>query len=937
MKRALVVVAVAVVIIIAARSYCGSTDRGAGSAEQPRGGVADRGRVSGTNRAPIIPSWLIQPGVASRRIAGRVEFEGDPVPGALVSLAVEVTDDTLQPVAEQRADGGLFDFGLQPAANFRVSAEAPGRTSAAVSISVADPAATASAIVLKLRGCTSRMFGFVQDSSRGPIVGARLTTTGVGGTTSAANGSYNLCLTPIRMRVRVDADGYGSVESRKVELSGALRYDFVLVPEAELAGRVVDDRAAPVANAQVIATPDNADRALQLAGTMAVTDTDGRYRFERLAPGRYRLSATGDGLATSESLFVLARPAPALGDTNLVLSRMMRLRGRLVMAHEPVVGARVTATRNQLAVGSSGYSQADGSFVLSNIPVGVIEFSVRPFEVLSPTSYSVQPAARGSGAEGSTTDEVTIEVAKLSTIQGRVTHQSKAVVDADILYNRRVVTRSDNEGRFVLHGLSPGEVMFSVVHQAYKTAETRVQLAAGEDKSVNVELDVAGAAMGVIVDELGKPVPGVYMRMEITNGSLYYCDALADDNGRFNCKVPAGGEYRMLVFPSPMAVRAFALVGRQDAPKIEIPPNATISDIVIAIEHHQLAISGTVTNETGMPMADVRVEAIGRRDGFVDLPSKVTDADGRFEITNLARGAYKLYARAPDGRSAEVTDVASGSDEVSITLVRPGAIEGTLVGFSKPPTIELVGMVAGSRVTALANVDGARFWQKGLQPGHYAIQARSGTDFDGTEVDVVSGQTALATLRSRGVGKIEGETLEHGTGTALAGTRCEGSLLIGGSATFGSADSPIQATSDARGKFSMLAPVGKVRVSCISPDPGLSIAGADVEVAAQAPANARVFAVRKTFGATRGYAGFTLRSFVLPLTLDGVDPAGGAAAQGLRPGDQLVAIDGVPVDGLLPMGAMFLVWNHRPGTVVELMIARAGGMLSFKVPVVAGK
>jgi len=219
-----------------------------------------------------VPPWLAQAGVAGRRVAGHVRSTGGPLPGALVRLGFVTVPDAVQPVAELRSgpDGG-FDFGVQPAATFTVSAEAPGLTASAVAISLADPRARPDQIALMLRGCRSRLHGSVVDASGGGIARARLLNAELAGTESDERGRYSLCLPDHDSRVRVEADGYGTV-ALPFHLFGELQRDIVLVPEAVLVGVVIaGDR--PVDGARVIAIPDEADRQHTVATRWAGSST----------------------------------------------------------------------------------------------------------------------------------------------------------------------------------------------------------------------------------------------------------------------------------------------------------------------------------------------------------------------------------------------------------------------------------------------------------------------------------------------------------------------------------------------------------------------------------------------------------------------------------------------------------------------------------------
>ncbi len=99
-------------------------------------------------------------------------------------------------------------------------------------------------------------------------------------------------------------------------------------------------------------------------------------------------------------------------------------------------------------------------------------------------------------------------------------------------------------------------------------------------------------------------------------------------------------------------------------------------------------------------------------------------------------------------------------------------------------------------------------------------------------------------------------------------------------------------------------------------------------------AHVNVLSVR-TSDAPPASIGLGLTPRVLPLTVEGVAPNGPAATAGVRAGDHVVAIDGAPLDGVLPAGAAALIGNHRPGTTITLAIERAGATQNIKLVVPA--
>lgn len=892
----------------------------------------------------LVPLWSAQPEVPARRVAGHVVADGGPVAGAVVRLGLLVDSDLLAPLAEvASAADGSFDFGPQPAARFAISASAPNHAAVTAMVANADPGHKNDQLVLELGDCRSHLFGMVIDASGGGIAKARVQTAGLSGIETDATGHYDVCLpagpsfgTPA-VSVRVEADGYGAIK-QVVLFVGELHLDFLLVPEAVLVGRVVTADDQPVAGARVVASPDSMEGPHHVANNWAESDRDGHFRIVGLAPGHFHVAASASQLATAAPVTAIARATRTSRELRLVVSATARVRGRVVMNGKPVAGVSVMLTRpgqplRPQAIAQS-VSQADGSFVLDRVPFGPAAFLAGAYEVRAPKSLDIKTAV----VEG-----ITIEVGKLASLRGHVTRSGKPVAGVDVQCMQPpglvVQAKSDATGAYLLEGLAGGEARCAALDvrgKAFDEMRT-VHVTAGEEQALDFSLDWSGEVIGTVVDETGKPVPGVYVRMDIDQPeSDDSCEAMTDRTGQFDCPMLTGGTYRPTVAPSPGTRQAFAPAGGEHWPNVDVPKNGVAAGVRLAIKYERLAIGGNVVDDVGAPVADVHVEAIsiGRMPSSMDFPSAMSDASGRFTIDNLARGSYNLHAHAADGSETEVLNIATGTDSATIKLARPGAIAGTLEGFSTTPIVETNTLTTDLHIGGNADVEGNTFSQVGLPPGRYTVEAKAGAEVDGASVEVRSGETTHVTLRSRGMGKIEGTVTEFGAKTPVAGMRCDGNLSMAGQMSAGPPDESRQAFTDAGGHFMLTGPVGRVRVFCFSPNGGtLSVAGTDVDVAPGAMPKVDLFAVRATFGASPGNPGFDITPIVLPLTVNRVDPHGPAAASGIAPGDHVVTIDGASLQGFLPQGAIILLANHHPGSTVTVGVERGGVTRVIKIVV----
>jgi protocatechuate 3,4-dioxygenase beta subunit len=135
-------------------------------------------------------------------------------------------------------------------------------------------------------------------------------------------------------------------------LAGALLQTPTAIDKAAVAGRVVEqDTQAPIAGAQVMLAvllegPPTAP--FNMRPMMATTDADGRFTFDGVDPGRYRVSATRAGFASAP----LSTPPMELAagarrdDLVVAMQRGGVIAGRILDASgEPVVDMRVMALR----------------------------------------------------------------------------------------------------------------------------------------------------------------------------------------------------------------------------------------------------------------------------------------------------------------------------------------------------------------------------------------------------------------------------------------------------------------------------------------------------------------------------------------------------------------------------------------------------------------
>lgn len=832
MSRRGLVVVTAIALAIAA--FVGwSVMRPGARTPRDRGAVASGGGSSTRDRAArsVIGArphaWLAQPDARGRRVAGRVVSSGQPVAGATVTLASRASDAGLVPPRRVTSGAdGAFDFGAQDAAPVTVAAEADGKTGAMVRVDLRDPSARppADALVIELRPCTASVFGNVLDAAGGAIPGATV-RRGPIEAVAGADGAYTLCVPVGDATLEVGGDGYGAITAT-LAVSARLRRDFQLSPEGVLTGRAVRaDDGSPVGGALVsVAVSGERFPGMAASGgaaAKAATDDHGRFRIAGLLPGRRQVSATAAGLRAT-SIDVLVEAGEAREDVELALGTTTTMSGIVLDERgKPVEGASVALSDpdqgwRRLGEELTAVSQGDGAFVVDGVPPGDYDVAVYPYRRVD----RARPPALNVPAGG--VDGVELVVTRGSTISGVVTRGGRPIGGARVYVRGRGSEQSVSEidGRFRLRAIEPGDhrLYAESIQDGAFTNGPVVRVNAGNDVTgVTLELDLAGAISGVVVDQRGAPVAGAYLSVRLVKGNDFGEATTADDGSFAIGALSGGGEYAVTIRASKQSSLRYQPVSGGEHPRVPVADGSSrVEGLRFAVKVDRLQISGRVVDDRGQALPDVTVEAHpeGER-GFAmgALPSAVSDADGHFLISDLVAGGYYLAARAGNGAEAlPAAPVDAGTRDARLVLAAPGEIEGTLTGFNSPPRIEARRRDFSPRALRMgaltAEVRGNSFRIRGVPPGQWSIMALSGGVMaDEETIEVEPQRTAEVTFEYRGAGSIGGVLVD------------ENDAPVDGAFCFAMGARNTRDATDAQGRFTIdPASVGPSFVMCQTRD-----------------------------------------------------------------------------------------------------------------------
>lgn len=555
-----------------------------------------------------------------------------------------------------------------------------------------------------------------------------------------------------------------------------------LAPFAVFEGRVVEASGRPVTQFDL----ELCTKALAVLPATrargAFRSDDGRFRIDRLLPGKYELHVAVEGrephlqtdvVVPSPDGFTIA--LPAVGDVRGVVYEDP--------GGAPLEGVSIHLVKNpfemlgdiMLGQQREVVTDADGAFTLTGLPAGKVSLAAKheTFVTKGPFEVEVLP--------GEMRGDVILRMTRGGVIEGHVfgdegLPQAGVTVEAqtDLFGLEKVSATTDAEGFYRLHGMPSGQARMSAIDLAAMSEKGMAGLLASvRTKAVRVE---PGATVVVNFGdgEAGTRLLGtVTINGEKARGVMLFAtfkETSTPDDVRL-ASSDAKGDY---VFENvPKGKCDLRVIHMGSHGQSVHPLSLTIPDVRehrfdVSLEVGRL--SGKVATPDGEPLVGVQVTlsspSTNGEDPFFAFAT--TDEDGRYSFDGLRSGTYEVRAGGPQfllpGENVTQTArsglVIAGRDEladIDFVLTPGGTIEGIVVDDQGKPisTVALYAEPEGTeRVDGVPHgITGAdgKFRLQGVRPGVNRVrtQARGYLDEEQQTVNVVPGNPAQITITLR--------------------------------------------------------------------------------------------------------------------------------------------------------------------------------------------
>lgn len=436
------------------------------------------------------------------------------------------------------------------------------------------------------------------------------------------------------------------------------------------------DEPKPASDVWIEVLPVGGD--IRVDGRRAVTDGEGRVRFEGLSPGAHRIDASGRSGGFGKANVEVGK----LAKCELQLRRGFRLDGVVVDGSgAPVGGALIESAGGGLGEEARTVARtaADGTFVLREcrqyalVSARATGFAASKLHFVrgddAPTAHlRIELSVQGGAVEGVVVDAagkaIVGAVVRVGTGQTdgiRSTDQGAPPLPAQV--------RCDEAGRFLAIGVPSGTQPIMVRAASMSPWRSTVEVMPGVTSAVRATMTPGVTCRGVVRDEAGQPVADATVSVGGVGEFTRFEVASAADGAFVLQGLPAGD----------VEVAATKdKVGKASARVSGEPGTEVRSDLVLSAG---LTLRGRVVDEAGAPLRGVDVRCVAEGPGGRWGGSGFSDAQGRFAVTECPPGrTLNVSAALADRVAWQRTGVDPRAGAHDVTLPKDTSLRARIVG-----------------------------------------------------------------------------------------------------------------------------------------------------------------------------------------------------------------------------------------------------------------
>ena len=635
---------------------------------------------------------------------------GEAIEGATISLSLSrvagsgmPTPGTKYPSVVTGSDGTWLLKGGMPGAKVNVTAGAEGYEPSRNGVMAARECAKRIPLMMNAGGAV--LSGVVYDGLGGTISGGlievkRIAVDDVPAFARAPivarsdeDGHYQVSVRSGSQIVTVRSEGYAKSTNQVLVNTEGATYDVHLLPAGRIEGVVVDAKSKqPVAGA-LVSLEEAGTGILVGTGGDAVSDPDGRFVIEGVAPGLHDVRGSEGSRATSEEVRVALSLGEVVEDVTLEISPQLYVRGRVIDEQQrPVARVMVQAiAATNMVVGEP--TDSEGRYFLGPIKSGDYMISATRMSSMVPDLVASSVTLGTDPLE-----DHDIVVTTRATVRGRVEGGgASTVVRVEVagsgssaavarqLGNSFLSAHCDEDGNFELRDVIPGEVIIAADDSSLGKAQVGVRVPPSGLDDVQLALSMRAGVHVRVVDVEGHSVAGVALllsqegaRPRLRAGSMFMGDTLrTDEDGRASSGTLSPGRFSLSATQAGTALKieseqAVTLTeGWQDVEVVVLADRGgleirTVDEngapkegVVVSVQTGASALT-SLTGDDGAALFDA-VGVMGTK-----LLVSLTDPLGGANVKKLATVGVRLEVVIPVGQRllVDVTGFGRGYVEV---------------------------------------------------------------------------------------------------------------------------------------------------------------------------------------------------------------------------------------------------------------------------------